>query len=355
MSPSSGVRDDRPTSSLLFDLAVVLAVLVLPCATAGAAPLDHRAQVALVPAEHRLTIEDDLRLPAGRAEVRFVLHAGLDPEVTTAGVSLEALPGPPTAEQLGLSPDDAAGFPPETPGVIVYALRAEDGALPPAVTLRYGGVIHHPLESAGEEYDRSFRETVGTIEEDGCLPRRLDLLVAPARVETRTDRGSGLVTFALDVRASGRVGRGERGGRAPSTPAERTGTARALGPGDAGGGGPPGRRPLHRLRALGRRGRPSTPTCGRPTRRWPPGTSTAGAQYLAMYDQLIGPYPYPKLALVENFWETGYGMPSFTLLGPTVLRFPFILRSSWPHEILHNWWGNGVFPPDASAATGARG
>ena len=26
-----------------------------------------------------------------------------------------------------------------------------------------------------------------------------------------------------------------------------------------------------------------------------------------------------------------------------MLRFPFILTSSYPHEILHNWWGNSVF------------
>ena len=57
----------------------------------------------------------------------------------------------------------------------------------------------------------------------------------------------------------------------------------------------------------------------------------------------LGPYPYSKFALVENFWETGYGMPSFTLLGEQVIRFPFILHSSYPHELLHNWWGNGVF------------
>jgi len=69
----------------------------------------------------------------------------------------------------------------------------------------------------------------------------------------------------------------------------------------------------------------------------------ATAQYLEMYRNLIGPYPYGKFALVENFWETGYGMPSFTLLGPQIIRFPFILTSSYPHEILHNWWGNSVF------------
>ena len=54
--------------------------------------------------------------------------------------------------------------------------------------------------------------------------------------------------------------------------------------------------------------------------------------------------PFSKFALIENFWETGYGMPSFTLLGEQVIRFPFILESSYPHEILHNWWGNGVYP-----------
>ena len=69
----------------------------------------------------------------------------------------------------------------------------------------------------------------------------------------------------------------------------------------------------------------------------------ATGRYLAMYQSLIGPYPYSKFALVENFWETGLGMPSFTLLGPQVIRFPFILHSSYPHEILHNWWGNSVF------------
>jgi hypothetical protein len=71
-------------------------------------------------------------------------------------------------------------------------------------------------------------------------------------------------------------------------------------------------------------------------------------QYVTMYSQLLGQYPYEKFALVENFWESGSGMPSFTLLGSKVIRLPFILHSSYPHEILHNWWGNGVFVAEAS-------
>lgn len=70
---------------------------------------------------------------------------------------------------------------------------------------------------------------------------------------------------------------------------------------------------------------------------------SATARYLKMYEQMIGPYPYSKFALVENFWESGIGMPSFTLLGKRVIRMPWILHSSYPHELLHNYWGNSVF------------
>ena len=69
----------------------------------------------------------------------------------------------------------------------------------------------------------------------------------------------------------------------------------------------------------------------------------ATREYLDLYGDLIGPYPFAKFALVENFWQTGYGMPSFTLLGDVVVRLPWIVHTSYGHEILHNWWGNGVF------------
>ncbi len=65
--------------------------------------------------------------------------------------------------------------------------------------------------------------------------------------------------------------------------------------------------------------------------------------YIPFYQRLIGSYPFVKFAVVENSEQTGYGMPSFTLLGSRVIRFPFILHSSYPHEILHNWWGNGAY------------
>jgi hypothetical protein len=68
----------------------------------------------------------------------------------------------------------------------------------------------------------------------------------------------------------------------------------------------------------------------------------ATANYLALYQNLFGPYPFNKFAVVENFFPTGFGFPSYTLIGGTVLRLPFIIRTSLGHEIAHCWWGNGV-------------
>ncbi|HBG47403.1 MAG TPA: hypothetical protein DDW94_10520 [Deltaproteobacteria bacterium] len=65
--------------------------------------------------------------------------------------------------------------------------------------------------------------------------------------------------------------------------------------------------------------------------------------HLDAFQSIIGPYPFKKFAVVENFMPTGYGMPSFTLLGSSVIRLPFIPDISLGHEIAHNWLGNSVF------------
>ncbi len=72
------------------------------------------------------------------------------------------------------------------------------------------------------------------------------------------------------------------------------------------------------------------------------GYLAACRDYLSFYQEHFGPYPYAKFAVVENFYPTGYGLPGWTLLGSTVIRLPFILTTSLPHEIAHAWWGNSV-------------
>ena len=66
------------------------------------------------------------------------------------------------------------------------------------------------------------------------------------------------------------------------------------------------------------------------------------AEYIRHYEKLIGPFPYPRYSIVENRLPTGYGMPTFTLLGQAVVRLPFIKDTSLGHEILHSWFGNAV-------------
>lgn len=65
-------------------------------------------------------------------------------------------------------------------------------------------------------------------------------------------------------------------------------------------------------------------------------------KYLQFYQRLLGPYPFAKFAIVENFLPTGYGLPSWTLLGSNVIALPFIPYTSLPHEIVHSWFGNAI-------------
>jgi hypothetical protein len=65
--------------------------------------------------------------------------------------------------------------------------------------------------------------------------------------------------------------------------------------------------------------------------------------YLRLYEGLLGRYPFGQFSVVSNFLPTGYGFPTFTLLGQEILRLPFIKDTSLGHEILHNWFGNSVY------------
>ena len=66
--------------------------------------------------------------------------------------------------------------------------------------------------------------------------------------------------------------------------------------------------------------------------------------YIDLYERWIGPYPFSEFSVVSSPTPTGFGMPTLTYLGIDVLRLPFIRATSLGHEILHNWWGNGVYP-----------
>jgi uncharacterized iron-regulated protein len=73
-----------------------------------------------------------------------------------------------------------------------------------------------------------------------------------------------------------------------------------------------------------------------------PGYLEAAADYVRRYEKLIGPFPYNHYVIAENIMPTGYGYPTFTLLGQQVIRLPFIKETSLGHEILHSWFGNSI-------------
>jgi hypothetical protein len=71
-------------------------------------------------------------------------------------------------------------------------------------------------------------------------------------------------------------------------------------------------------------------------------------RYLERYSEQIGAYPFTEFSVVASPLPTGFAMPTLTYLGAEVLKLPFIRATSLGHEILHNWWGNGVYVDYAS-------
>ena len=311
----------------LRSLLIVVGLLVSGAGAAAQDLVRHDLTIVLEPASHRLSVTDAMTLPSGLQPGGFLLNARL--QITDAKPAIEAVPLGDTTPFFGNN--GTANIDPSRVKRYRFVTEPTDGR----VRVTYSGVIDFALSAQKEEYTRGFRETIGLVGPEGVY--------LAGSTFWYPHLSSGLVSFTM--RATGPDGW--------HLISQGTGTSRGAG-GDA------------RWEMTG----PSDEIylVGGPLRMWresagavdalvylradEPGLAqkylAATAQYLEMYRSLIGPYPYTKFALVENFWETGYGMPSFTLLGSTVLRFPFILTSSYPHEILHNWWGNGVFVDYAS-------
>ncbi|HEX6267586.1 MAG TPA: M1 family aminopeptidase, partial [Burkholderiales bacterium] len=66
------------------------------------------------------------------------------------------------------------------------------------------------------------------------------------------------------------------------------------------------------------------------------------ARYVERYSEAIGAYPFSEFSVVASPLPSGFGMPTLTYIGAAVLKLPFIRATSLGHEVLHNWWGNGV-------------
>ncbi|MFN7987121.1 MAG: M20/M25/M40 family metallo-hydrolase [Thermoanaerobaculia bacterium] len=291
-----------------------------PADLPAAAPA-YDLDVELVPATGLLRVTARIALPAG-AKPEFLLNAAL--KVTKAVPAVSEVPLGDVAAFFG---NNGAA---EEPSRRAPLKRYRAKGAPAELTLAYEGVVRNELTAPKEEYQRGFRETTGTIGPEGVylagntfwLPSFGEALVK-FRMAAKAPAGWQLVSQG-DGTARGADGVARWDSKGPVDEAYLVGGPLQVWRDRAGD--------VETLAFLHEKDDALAAKY-----------LAATAQYLEMYRALIGPYPYGKFALVENFWETGYGMASFTLLGPQVIRFPFILTSSYPHEILHNWWGNSVF------------
>jgi hypothetical protein len=71
----------------------------------------------------------------------------------------------------------------------------------------------------------------------------------------------------------------------------------------------------------------------------------ASAEYLDRYQELIGPYPFSEFTVLEAFFSSGFAFPTCTqIAGSQLSRYQQYRRHGYlDHELLHNWWGNGIF------------
>lgn len=278
--------------------------------------IHHDIKGRIYPSEHRIIAEDLITVPEGfPQEFKFLLHEGLEPSSPTNGV---------TIIREGKREE----------GVTAESFKVKMPEGQKVFTLKYNGIIMHPLEQIGKEQARGFSHSPGIISDEGVY-------LSGGSLWYPAFEGS-LSTFTLQIELPSGLEAVSQGERTHHAKEKEITSVRWDSP-----------EPQDEILLVAGRFTEYSKAAGgiqamaflrTPDKELADKYLDATARYIIMYERLIGPYPYKKFALVENFWETGFGMPSFTLLGPKVIRLPFIINSSYPHEILHNWWGNSVFP-----------
>ena len=65
-------------------------------------------------------------------------------------------------------------------------------------------------------------------------------------------------------------------------------------------------------------------------------------RHIDHFEKLIGDYPFSSFSIISGPLPVGLGFSGMAYMGERVLQLPFIRFTSLGHEVLHNWWGNGI-------------
>ncbi len=291
----------------------------------------HFITAQVIPASSEITVKDSIILPVINKDYIFSLNANMIPSVFSKNIKLKKMESGVTAGDIGMDRDDA-GKEEKSLRINKWKVTFKDDSKSFSIT--YSGNIDSTIKQSEENYQRGFSESPGIISRKGVY-----LAGSTFWVPTFEDM---LMTFDMNVllpegwksvsqgeRAKEQIANGNHWDEwVCNKPQEEVFLIAAE---------------FNEYSYRMNNGVMAMAFLRTPDEGLANRYLEVTEQYMNMYQELIGQYPYSKFALVENFWETGYGMPSFTLLGEKVIRFPFILHSSYPHELLHNWWGNSVY------------
>jgi len=300
----------------------------------AASTLRHKLSVTVDPGKHTLVATDQITIPADqyKSGMSFLLNSNFTVTSGSPEVTITLDKSGVKAEDLGMDREEFNETSQITQNKYILSIANEiKGDV--TFTVIYSGTINYPIKQLGEEYARGFSQTPGIIDEKGVY-----LAGSTYWVPWFNNKW---ITFELTASAPEPWNIVSQGKRTLNEIKNGLHIIRWDSP-----------EPMEEIYLIAAQFKEYSLQAGATDvmayLRTPDETLAnkyleTTSQYLEMYRKLVGPYPFTKFALVENFWETGYGMPSFTLLGEQIIRFPFILHSSYPHELLHNYWGNSAY------------
>jgi hypothetical protein len=320
--------------NIMIKFFLAIYILLFSFLHANDSSIQHKLYVKVDPENHFFTATDTIIIPADQVkpELFFLMHGDLTVTSKSSNVLVSLEESEITAGDFGMDQEDFELS--EQIKQNKYKLKFEkfkDSEI--SFILKFEGKIHHPIKQLSEEYARGFSTSPGIISEEGVYLGGSTYWIPWFNDKLITFRMKSSVPENWDVVSQGkRIWYKTKSGQkivrwdSPELMEEIFLIAAPFSVYTYSVGA---------VEAMAYLRSPDENLANK--------YLETTAQYLEMYRKLVGPYPFAKFALVENFWETGYGMPSFTLLGEKVIRMPWILHSSYPHELLHNWWGNSVY------------